>query len=205
MAAAARCPTNRCQPAAPPRPCSRSAHLPSHYPPSLLLQVGHNALGAGQLIDQGASLVDNALRTGSLFAGQGWAYIEPSFAAHTLHFIGLLSDGGVHSRTDQLYAMVKGAAERGAKKIRWGCGGVGGVVWGGSGCGFRCGDSIAYAYPPSTCPPPPCPLAQTTVLAPTSLPTTPPCLCPRLLHVSASSACCLLPLPPPCTHTGCIS
>ncbi len=37
-----------------------------------LLQVGHNALGAGQLIDQGASLVDNALRTGSMFSGEGW-------------------------------------------------------------------------------------------------------------------------------------
>ena len=29
-------------------------------------------------------------------------YITPSFASNTLHFIGLLSDGGVHSRTDQL-------------------------------------------------------------------------------------------------------
>ena len=38
----------------------------------MLPQVGHNALGAGQLIDQGASLVDNALRTGSMFSGEGW-------------------------------------------------------------------------------------------------------------------------------------
>ncbi|PSC70092.1 2,3-bisphosphoglycerate-independent phosphoglycerate mutase [Micractinium conductrix] len=81
-------------------------------------EVGHNALGAGQLIDQGASLVDNALRTGSLFTGAGWEYIAPSFAENTLHFIGLLSDGGVHSRTDQLHGCVRGAAERGAKKIR---------------------------------------------------------------------------------------
>lgn len=81
--------------------------------------MGHNALGAGQLIDQGASLVDNALRTGSLFTGAGWEYIAPSFAENTLHFIGLLSDGGVHSRTDQLHGCVRGAAERGAKKIRW--------------------------------------------------------------------------------------
>lgn len=86
-------------------------------------EVGHNALGAGQLIDQGASLVDGALRTGSLFSGEGWAYIAPAFAGNTLHFIGLLSDGGVHSRTDQLYGCLRGAAERGAKKIRCvGCG-----------------------------------------------------------------------------------
>lgn len=80
--------------------------------------MGHNALGAGQLIDQGASLVDIALREGSIFSGDGWNYIQPSFADNTLHFIGLLSDGGVHSRTNQLYACVRGAAERGAKKIR---------------------------------------------------------------------------------------
>ena len=34
--------------------------------------MGHNALGAGQLIDQGAALVDNALRSGSIFSGEGW-------------------------------------------------------------------------------------------------------------------------------------
>jgi 2,3-bisphosphoglycerate-independent phosphoglycerate mutase len=82
-------------------------------------QVGHNALGAGQLIDQGASLVDQAIASGSLWAGDGWQYISPSFADNTLHFIGLLSDGGVHSRTNQLFAILRGAAERGAKKIRW--------------------------------------------------------------------------------------
>jgi 2,3-bisphosphoglycerate-independent phosphoglycerate mutase len=81
-------------------------------------EVGHNALGAGQLIDQGASLVDNALRTGSMFSGEGWQYITPSFANNTLHFIGLLSDGGVHSRTDQLFGCLRGAAARGAKRIR---------------------------------------------------------------------------------------
>lgn len=80
--------------------------------------MGHNALGAGQLIDQGASLVDNSLRTGSMFSGEGWQYITPSFENNTVHFIGLLSDGGVHSRTDQLYGCLRGAAQRGAKKIR---------------------------------------------------------------------------------------
>jgi len=81
-------------------------------------EVGHNALGAGQIIDQGASLVDKALESKSLFEGDGWAFISTAFADHTLHLIGLLSDGGVHSRTNQLYAIIKGAAERGAKRIR---------------------------------------------------------------------------------------
>lgn len=45
-------------------------------------------------------------------------YISEAFADHTLHFIGLLSDGGVHSRTNQLFAFIRGAATRGAKRIR---------------------------------------------------------------------------------------
>ncbi len=66
-------------------------------------EVGHNALGAGQLIDQGARLVDRALKEGTLFQQDGWKYISNSFAANTVHFIGLLSSGGVHSRANQLY------------------------------------------------------------------------------------------------------
>ena len=81
-------------------------------------EVGHNALGAGQVIDQGASLVDKALASGALFTDAGWQYISPAFAANTLHLIGLLSDGGVHSRTNQIFAVVRGAAQHGAKRIR---------------------------------------------------------------------------------------
>ena len=81
-------------------------------------QVGHNALGAGQIIDQGASLVDKALADGSLFTMPGFLYIKESFAEHTVHFIGLLSDGGVHSRCNQLFQLMAGAAANGAKKIR---------------------------------------------------------------------------------------
>ena len=66
-------------------------------------EVGHNALGAGQLIDQGARLVDKALSDGSLFKQAGWQYISSAFKDHTVHFIGLLSSGGVHSRANQLY------------------------------------------------------------------------------------------------------
>mmetsp|Transcript_20693 Transcript_20693/g.37063 ORF Transcript_20693/g.37063 Transcript_20693/m.37063 type:complete len:493 (-) Transcript_20693:423-1901(-) len=81
-------------------------------------EVGHNALGSGQIVDQGARLVDNALATGKIYEDAGWKLISTAFEANAVHFIGLLSDGGVHSRADQLYGCVKGAAERGAKKIR---------------------------------------------------------------------------------------
>ncbi|XP_031112792.1 2,3-bisphosphoglycerate-independent phosphoglycerate mutase [Ipomoea triloba] len=81
-------------------------------------EVGHNALGAGRIFAQGAKLVDLALASGKIYEGDGFKYIKESFETGTLHLIGLLSDGGVHSRLDQLQLLLKGAAERGAKRIR---------------------------------------------------------------------------------------
>ncbi|KAK2967747.1 hypothetical protein RJ640_000661 [Escallonia rubra] len=81
-------------------------------------EVGHNALGAGRIYAQGAKLVDFALASGKIYDGEGFNYIKESFEGGTLHLIGLLSDGGVHSRLDQLLLLLKGASERGAKRIR---------------------------------------------------------------------------------------
>ncbi|CAI0472799.1 unnamed protein product [Linum tenue] len=81
-------------------------------------EVGHNALGAGRIYAQGAKLVDLALESGKIYDGEGFKYIKQSFDKGTLHLIGLLSDGGVHSRLDQVQLLLKGAAERGAKRIR---------------------------------------------------------------------------------------
>lgn len=81
-------------------------------------EVGHNALGSGRIVLQGASLVDTALATGALFEGDGFKALQTRFATGTLHIIGLLSDGGVHSRLDQIVAIAKGAAARGARRIR---------------------------------------------------------------------------------------
>ncbi|CAF2107992.1 unnamed protein product [Brassica napus] len=81
-------------------------------------EVGHNALGAGRIFAQGAKLCDIALASGKIFDGEGFKYVSESFEKNTLHFVGLLSDGGVHSRLDQLQLLIKGSAERGAKRIR---------------------------------------------------------------------------------------
>ncbi|KAK1265468.1 hypothetical protein QJS04_geneDACA016946 [Acorus gramineus] len=81
-------------------------------------EVGHNALGAGRIYAQGAKLVDLALASGKIYDGEGFKYIQQCFDKGTLHLIGLLSDGGVHSRLDQLQLLLKGASERGAKRIR---------------------------------------------------------------------------------------
>ncbi|XP_068668928.1 2,3-bisphosphoglycerate-independent phosphoglycerate mutase-like [Aristolochia californica] len=81
-------------------------------------EVGHNALGAGRIYSQGAKLVDHALASGKIYEGEGFKYVKEFFDTNTLHLIGLLSDGGVHSRIDQLQLLLKGASENGAKRIR---------------------------------------------------------------------------------------
>jgi len=81
-------------------------------------EVGHNALGSGQIVDQGAKLVNRALASGDLFTGGCWQQVEARFrAGGAVHFIGLLSDGNVHSHVDHLYAMMRKAAADGARRI----------------------------------------------------------------------------------------
>ena len=83
-------------------------------------EVGHNALGAGRVFAQGAKLVNTALQDGSLLAGRVWqeqvAACQPG--GGTLHFIGLLSDGNVHSHIEQLFALLDGAAAAGVRSVR---------------------------------------------------------------------------------------
>ena len=82
-------------------------------------EVGHNALGAGRIFEQGAKLVNAALTSGSIFKGAAWQKIEELCAGKggALHLIGLLSDGNVHSHQDQLHKLIEQAASAGAKKI----------------------------------------------------------------------------------------
>ncbi len=82
-------------------------------------EVGHNALGSGRIVKQGAALVDGAIASGAIFEGAGWKKLSAAFATGTFHVIGLLSDGGVHSRLDQMIALAEGAARSGAKRIRF--------------------------------------------------------------------------------------
>eukprot|EP00672_Neobodo_designis_P017356 CAMPEP_0174828664 /NCGR_PEP_ID=MMETSP1114-20130205/1470_1 /TAXON_ID=312471 /ORGANISM="Neobodo designis, Strain CCAP 1951/1" /LENGTH=554 /DNA_ID=CAMNT_0016062387 /DNA_START=81 /DNA_END=1742 /DNA_ORIENTATION=- len=83
-------------------------------------EVGHNALGSGRVALQGASLVDTALNNGSMFESEGYKYLRAGFAQEgkTLHLLGLLSDGGVHSRDNQIHAVIRHCAKDGAKRIR---------------------------------------------------------------------------------------
>lgn len=82
-------------------------------------EVGHNALGAGRVFSQGAKLVNQAIASGRLFEGAAWkTAVEKARAGGTLHFIGLLSDGNVHSHIEQLLALLDNAAEAGVRRAR---------------------------------------------------------------------------------------
>ncbi len=81
-------------------------------------EVGHNALGAGRVFAQGAKLVNRAIADRSIFETEVWREIIRHGTEHTLHFLGLHSDGNVHSHNDQLYALMEAAVEQGVSEIR---------------------------------------------------------------------------------------
>ena len=80
-------------------------------------EVGHNALGCGQVYSQGAKLVEESIESGKLFQSETWLeLIANAKAGHALHFLGLLSDGNVHSNIGHLIAMLRRAKAEGVKK-----------------------------------------------------------------------------------------
>ena len=82
-------------------------------------EVGHNALGCGQVYSQGAKLVNEAIESGKMFTGAVWnELINNCKDCSTLHFIGLLSDGNVHSNIGHLFDMLKKAKQDGVKRAR---------------------------------------------------------------------------------------
>ena len=83
-------------------------------------EVGHNALGAGQVFAQGAKLVTQSIESGKIFESDTWNTIVGGVKANssTLHFIGLFSDGNVHSHIDHLTALINRAKDDGVKRVR---------------------------------------------------------------------------------------
>ena len=83
-------------------------------------EVGHNALGSGQVFAQGAKLVSESIANGKMFASSTWQNIVANVKNNesTLHFIGLFSDGNVHSHIDHLKAMIDQAKKENVKKVR---------------------------------------------------------------------------------------
>lgn len=82
-------------------------------------EVGHLNIGAGRVVYQEFTRISRAIRTGSFFSNQTLTDVVDDVVRNNkaLHILGLLSDGGVHSHESHIHAMVKLAADRGAKKI----------------------------------------------------------------------------------------
>lgn len=96
-------------------------------------EVGHNAIGAGRIFEQGAKLVNESLRSRSLFQGETWQKFigSPEKPGHILekqhsgnghagpavHLIGLLSDGNVHSHINHLFALIDECDRVGVRKL----------------------------------------------------------------------------------------
>lgn len=83
-------------------------------------EVGHNALGAGQIYSQGAKLVNESIEDQTMFDSAAWTSAVETAKNNegTMHFIGLLSDGNVHSNIAHLKAMITRAKNEGVKKVR---------------------------------------------------------------------------------------
>ena len=83
-------------------------------------EIGHNAIGCGRVFDQGASLVNQAIASRALFAGAAWRELTGRVQQRgsTLHFLGLFSDGNVHSHLNHLEAMLREAKAAGVRRAR---------------------------------------------------------------------------------------
>ena len=79
-------------------------------------EVGHNALGCGQVYSQGAKLVGESIENGSLYESETWKALVANAEGKAMHFLGLLSDGNVHSNIAHLIALLKAAHAAGVKK-----------------------------------------------------------------------------------------
>lgn len=91
-------------------------------------EVGHNALGAGQIIKQGIAGIEAAFQTGDIWQSKAWQGAMKWLKDHqkpnkptTLHFAGIFSDGGVHSDIKHLEQMIQQAYDEGVRKIRIHC------------------------------------------------------------------------------------
>jgi 2,3-bisphosphoglycerate-independent phosphoglycerate mutase len=81
-------------------------------------EIGHNAIGCGRVFAQGARLVNESIEKRTLFDGAVWRELIANVIDHQsrLHFIGLLSDGNVHSHINHLEAMLAEAKKEGVEK-----------------------------------------------------------------------------------------
>lgn len=81
-------------------------------------EVGHLNLGAGRVVYQALSRINNSIADASLVDAPAWRCVQQRAEGRTLHLMGLLSDGGVHSHIDHIEALVTAAAAEAPGPIR---------------------------------------------------------------------------------------
>ena len=81
--------------------------------------MGHQNIGAGRVVDQEIVRINKGIKTGSIKSSPtlNAAFNNVKSLGSALHFLGLLSDAGVHSILDHLYGLIALAKESGVKKI----------------------------------------------------------------------------------------
>ena len=80
-------------------------------------EVGHNALGSGQIYSQGAKLVNQSIKSRDMFKSETWSWLTKDLNDNTLHLIGLLSDGNVHAHVNHVLEMIAQAKKDGVKNL----------------------------------------------------------------------------------------
>lgn len=82
-------------------------------------EVGHLNIGAGRVVNQDIVRIDKALEDGSLYRNETLAEVMDRVRAapSTLHLLGLVSDGGVHSHMNHILGLLKMAASKGLEQV----------------------------------------------------------------------------------------
>jgi len=82
-------------------------------------EVGHLTMGAGKILDQGPTRINKAIKDGSFYQSEALKQvIDTCEKGGTLHLLGLLSDGNIHSHIDHFIALIDHAFEKGVRRLR---------------------------------------------------------------------------------------
>ncbi len=82
-------------------------------------EVGHLTMGAGKILDQGPTRINKAIADGSFFESEALKTVmRVGESGGTIHLLGLISDGNIHSHLSHFRALIDHAFERGIKRLR---------------------------------------------------------------------------------------
>ena len=86
-------------------------------------EVGHTNIGAGRIVYQELTRITKAIQDGDFFENPALmsAINQCKWFDSTLHIFGLLSDGGVHSHIDHMFALLELARRNGLRKVCFHC------------------------------------------------------------------------------------